>query len=226
MQEAARFRDHLYFASDETAAEALGVSRMTIQRAKRELEEVGLITRTEHVRFRKTVVYKLPVTQRSCRAGRTSRTAPCGRSSGRASAPAAGRGRRRRLMERHPDVIRTQGIKRADGSVTPANAGDALAHVIDWFRERGMPLTRQAKGMLARQAKDLLEDGFDYELVVASAILSVRRCTPQHMHFIASDLAAARAGQWISTRDAYRKSIEDSVELARDRVNRLVEENS
>lgn len=129
-------------------------------------------------------------------------------------------------MERHPDVISKQGIVRADGSITPANAGDALGHIIDWFRDHGMPITRQSKGMIAQQAKQLLEDGFDYAIVVSAGILAVRRCAPHQMHYIASDLAAATAGQWISTREEYRKTVEDQIELTRDRINRLVEDHS
>lgn len=129
-------------------------------------------------------------------------------------------------MEEHPAVVRNEGITRRDGSVTPVNAGDVLARVIDWLREAQMPISRQAKGMIARQSKELLEDGFDADLVGAAAVLAVRRCVPHHMHFIASDLAAARAGQWISTRDEYRKSIEDEVELAKDRMTRIIEANS
>lgn len=127
-------------------------------------------------------------------------------------------------MERHPDRI-GDGVVRANGSVTPLNAGDAVAIVIDWFRAKGIPVTRQSKGMVARQAKTLLEDGFDFDTVVMSAILAIRRGGPHLMHFIASDLVAAKAGEWIADRNEYRKKLEDEIELRREAIDKALGEH-
>jgi hypothetical protein len=117
-------------------------------------------------------------------------------------------------MEHHPDVISDQGIQRANGEVTPVNAGDVLARVIDELRLARLPLSSQAKGIIAKQIKSLLEDGFDWQIVGHAAVLAIKRGTPQHTHFIAGDLAAASAGVWLSTREEYRRAVQDEVEIA------------
>ena len=121
-------------------------------------------------------------------------------------------------MERHPDVISGQGIQRKNGEVTPVNAGDVLAVVIEDLRDARLPLSSQAKGIVARQIKSLLGDGFHPEIVRQAAGLAIKRGTPQNTHFIASDLAAANAGVWISTREEYRRALQDEVELAQSRA--------
>jgi DNA-binding Lrp family transcriptional regulator len=59
----ARLRDHIYFASDATAAAELGVSRRTIIRWRQRLEEQGLIERIgkrKIGRCKATIVYTFP----------------------------------------------------------------------------------------------------------------------------------------------------------------------
>lgn len=120
-------------------------------------------------------------------------------------------------MERHPDVISGQGIQRKNGEVTPVNAGDVLAVVIEDLRVARLPLSSQAKGIVAKQIKSLLNDGFRPELVRQAAVIAIKRGTPQSTHFIAGDLAAADAGVWISTREEYRRALQDEMEIAESR---------
>jgi len=127
-------------------------------------------------------------------------------------------------MEEHPNVL-SQGVARKSGEVTPLNAGDVVATVVDWCSSRHMPLARQWKGMIARQAKTLLEDGFSFEVVAMAAIFSIRRGAPQHMHFLAGELTAVRAGEWISTRDEWRRMLEDEDDIRRA-VEKREEERS
>lgn len=316
MRETARFRDHLYFAADETAAEALGVSRMTVQRAKRELERSGLVTRVTHPKFRKTVCYRLPVTQRRSAASRKTPTRPlrCApwssrrarrrvhmthvyvleltdgfwyvgstvnldhrlemhfsgegsvwtklhhpvrvaetisdlepekakqlerqkvvelarlhgadrvrgggftRSSeakvqpGRASASADRRGRRRRLMERHPERFDGGGIVRKSGEITPVNAGDVLGAVLDQFRLVNIPVASRHKAILGRQIKELLIDGFDAHTLILASAIALKRMEPQNLHFIAGDLVMARGGVRMTRRE-YEQALQDEMEI-------------
>lgn len=116
-------------------------------------------------------------------------------------------------MERHPDVIDEQGgIVRKDGSVTPVNAADILAEVIDRFREHGIPLPSKYKGQLARALKGLLEDGFDWRTLTLAAATSIKRGEPHNLHHIALDLMLARKGMKM-TRLEYEKALQDEMEI-------------
>jgi hypothetical protein len=97
-----------------------------------------------------------------------------------------------------------------------------VSTLTDTMAANGVPVTSRTKGMIARQAKELLDDGFEVELVLVAAVISVRRGVPAHMHFIAQDLAVARAGQRIS-RQGYeaelnrmiRRPLDDVIERVR-----------
>lgn len=116
-------------------------------------------------------------------------------------------------MERHPGVIDEQGgIVRKDGSVTPVNAADVLANVIDRFREAGIPLPAKYKGQLARSIKGLLEDGFDWRTLTLAAAIAIKRAEPHNLHHIALDLVLARNGMRM-TRLEYEKALQDEMEI-------------
>jgi hypothetical protein len=206
MVETARFRDRIYFASDSTAAKALGVSRQTAFKWRCQLEEDGYIKRIGKRRCgwgKHTVCYRF--TQRtSCHTSKT--TKPSGFS-------ACARGRRRRMMENHPARL-NEGLVRRNGEITPYNAGDVVAAVVDIFAEQGIPLAGRFRGMLGRHAKDLLDSGFDYFTVVTAAVMAFKRGVPQHTTFIAQDLVMARAGAKM-TRAEYERAIEDELEIRR-----------
>lgn len=116
-------------------------------------------------------------------------------------------------MELHPDVIDEQGgIVRKDGTVTPVNAADILANVIDRFRENGIPLPSEYKGILARKLKRLLEDGFDWPTLTLASATAIRRGEPHNLHHFALDLVLARKGMKM-TRLEYDKALQDEMEI-------------
>jgi hypothetical protein len=94
----------------------------------------------------------------------------------------------------------------------PKTAQDVLITVCDTFAEKQIPLSSRHKGMIARQAKELLDDGFDYETVVIASVIALRRAQPQSLHFIASDLVMARAGERM-TRVEYERALQDEMEI-------------
>ena len=93
--------------------------------------------------------------------------------------------------------------------------GQAVVQTVcDSLMAKGVPIPRAHLGMIGRHARTLLEDGFEFETVVTAALLALRRGTPQHMGFIASDLEMARTGVRLSRRD-YERALEDEVEIRR-----------
>lgn len=198
----ARLRDRLYFASDATAASDLGVSRRTIIRWRCVLEKEGRLVRTEHpcAHFR-TVCYRFPklrVTQRtSCRKPKPLQK------------PSLRSGFCRQAM--------SDEVARRSGETTPANAHDVLATVCDIFNAHNIPLPTRHKGILARNAKELLDDGFEYETVVVASVIALRRGAPQHVQWVASDLVMARGGQRMDRRE-YEKALQDEMEVGRGRT--------
>lgn len=213
MQETARLRDHLYFAADATAAQALGVSRMSVQRYKREIErEPGLVVRTQGP-FRKTVCYRIlrrPVTQRTSCQPKTSR-AVCGpryvrgpRCSGRAAS-----GRRRKLVEKHPEKITDQGVVRANGAVTPFNAGDAVAAAVNVCQADGIPLAPSIRARMGKGAKALLESNFPPAVVVSACVVAIRTGWFGSVESIGQEIAVAKAGKRIR-RDQYQQALDQT----------------
>lgn len=118
-------------------------------------------------------------------------------------------------MEEHPDVIE-EGILRASGKMTPANAGDVIAAVTDLFAEKKIPIASRHKGIIGKQAKELLDDGFDFGTVTVAAVMALRRSEPQNLHFIASDLVMARAGERMTRRE-YERALQDEIEIGGSR---------
>jgi len=91
-------------------------------------------------------------------------------------------------------------------------AREVIATVVDSFAEKGIPLPARHKGILARHAKELLADGFDYETVVIASVIALRRGAPQHVDWIAADLVMARGGQRMTQRE-YDKALQDEMEI-------------
>ena len=89
---------------------------------------------------------------------------------------------------------------------------DVVGTVMDIFIEKGIPVSSKARGMIGRQAKELLSDGFDYETLVISAVMALRRGEPHRMHWIASDLVMARAGEKMDRR-SYERALQDEMEI-------------
>lgn len=194
--EKARLRDRVYFCSDSTAARDLGVSRRTIIRWRQTLEQEGRLVRTTHpcAHFR-TVAYRFPgrrVTQR------TYVPKPLQK-------PSLRSGFCRQAMTR--ELAKTE----------EQSAHDVLATVCDTFNARRIPIPTRHKGILARNAKELLDDGFEYETVVVASVIALRRGAPQHVQWIAADLVMARGGERMSRRE-YEKALQDEMEVGRGRA--------
>ncbi len=93
-------------------------------------------------------------------------------------------------MEKHPEVI-TNGVVRASGEVTPFNAGDAIAAVVDMY---GLPIPREFKARLGKAAKELLEDGFEPNLVCAAMLWAVKLARPHLVPSLALEMQSAQHG--------------------------------
>lgn len=109
-------------------------------------------------------------------------------------------------------------IVRADGSATPATAADVVAGVMDVFAIKTVPVQARHRAILGKQAKELLDDGYDWQLLVVAAVTALRRGAPQNMHFIANDLAMAQAGEYISWA-AYRRGLTETQHRAKLATN-------
>lgn len=208
----ARMRDRQYFCSDATAARELGVSRRTVLRARSRLEAAGRIVREglrRHSGIRATVVYSFPVghrrmprvesrvTQRSSSRRSTTPTPPYGRS---------GRSRVGAWLFAMTDLV----PKPDEAPPVPAKAitaQDIIAALVDLMKANGVPVSSRAKGVLAKQTKQLLADGFTPQIVSVAALVALRRSAPHLCDRIAQDLALTLAGQAM-TRDEYRREVQ------------------
>jgi hypothetical protein len=203
MVERARLRDRLYFCADETAARDLGVSRRTIIRARKELERSGRIVReNRRAPVGRAVVYSFPPRTLRRSRERPQRTRVTQRSSsrrsGRAFNPRYARVASLRLLSTMKGEVEPQSLPPLVGEKVTAQ--HIIAAVVDTFGTQGIPLTSRARGMLARQSKELLGDGFSADVILAAAVISVRRGAPAHMHFIAQDIAVAMGGMRMERR--------------------------
>lgn len=114
-------------------------------------------------------------------------------------------------MEHHPER-RNEGITRKNGEVTPWNAGDILAAVVEAFSEMGIPIASRHRAIIGKQAKELLADGFDPHTLILAAAISLKRMEPQNLHFIAGDLVMARGGVRMTRRE-YERAMQDEMEI-------------
>lgn len=231
MVEEARFRDRRSFGSDGNHAAELGVSRRTIIRWKCQLEAEGRIERDGyHVwgpRIR-TVRYKFPgavppneALQAAATSNRSGRPPNVTQRLRRYNPPPSGLrsyvyGRTNALgwhaNRGEMEASRELATQRLAAEEYPRDAQGVVGIVVDTFTAKGIPIPSRHKGMLARQAKELLSDGFDYETVVVASVVALRRGQPHNAHFIASDLVFARAGERMTRRE-YEKALQDEMEL-------------
>ncbi len=211
-----RYRDHCFFGSQNKIAEGVGLSLSTVKRRMNEMETAEVpaeerIERTGEISCRwgkRIPIYSAPG-RRLCtsdlqRLSRTTKTpSPSGlrtsvryriRASARCSRAEAGSGRRRKLMEQHPEKL-SQGVVRRSGEVTPFNAGDAVAAVVDAY---GGPIPRSGKPRLGKAAKELLEDGFAPPIVCAAMLRALYRARFDLVDQFALELQNASKGQHLS----------------------------
>jgi hypothetical protein len=97
----------------------------------------------------------------------------------------------RRLMEMHPEKIAATGVERADGSVTPFNAGDAVAAVSDMY---GLPMLPAWKARIGKDAKELLEADFAPNVVVVAMLTAVQMARPHMVQAFAVEFQNEAAG--------------------------------
>lgn len=94
----------------------------------------------------------------------------------------------------------------------PTTAQGVIGKTIDLFAEKKVPVSGRARAMIGKQAKELLEDGFDFDTLVIASVMAVKRGEPHRMHWIASDLVVARAGEKMTRRE-YERALQDEMEI-------------
>ncbi len=94
------------------------------------------------------------------------------------------------------------------------HAGDVLAAVSEAFTAKGIPISTRHRGILGKQARELIDSGFEFDAVVLACVMALRRGEPQNVHFIAGDLVTAKAGQRLTRRE-YERALQDEMELGR-----------
>jgi hypothetical protein len=223
----------------ETIAEQARLSRRQAQRALRDLESSGAITATGRS-AKGTFVYSVNMSGRQYDAppggdiyapvdvGNVARSVL---EPSTTTSPIGEVARADDVVEHRParDVVGNP-PKAGDGDVAPVEAPpstdvvvagsprtaqDLVQVVVDRFALAGVIVPPRHRGMIASQAKELLDAGMDFGDVVVAAIIAVRRGSPQHLHYIAGDVNVAKAGQRISRRE-YERELEDARELAGD----------
>jgi hypothetical protein len=85
-------------------------------------------------------------------------------------------------------------------------AQDIVTALVDMMSAHGAPVTSRARGVIGKQAKDLLKDGFRPEVVYAAAAIALRRGQPHITHHIAQDIVLTETGQHL-TRAEYQRDI-------------------
>lgn len=84
-------------------------------------------------------------------------------------------------------------------------AAHIMAVIGETFSAEGVPLARRARGILARQSKELLEDGFAPTVVARACIVAERRGEPHNAWRIAGDIARVEAGLHMTRADYERE---------------------
>jgi DNA-binding Lrp family transcriptional regulator len=206
------FGDHRFFGAQGRIADALGFSRMTIHRDMKEMEARGEIERTGEMwawqGWKRTVVYRVAgrrlrhrVTR--CSSSRSTRTFKTTTPFGCGARARPRRGRRRRLMESNPAPMGQLRLVRASGEETAFNAGDAIAATVDVV---GV-VAPQFKARIGKDAKLLLDAGWQPDTVVAACVMAVRMGRPHLVQTFAQEIQNAKSGLVVDWPE-YRRAIE------------------
>lgn len=110
-------------------------------------------------------------------------------------------------MEIHPERMEN-GIVRRDGSVTPFNAGDAIAVVADYCRDHGIPLAPSVKARIGKGAKALLASNFPPEVIILACTTALRTGWYGSVETIAQDIVVTKQGERAS-RQQYQRTLDD-----------------
>jgi len=111
-------------------------------------------------------------------------------------------------METHPERIQN-GIARADGSVTPFNAGDAVPAAVALCRESRILLPPQIKARLGKGAKALLDSEYPPAIVVSACVAAIRTGWYGSVESIGLDMLVAQEGQRV-TRTEYQQALDQT----------------
>lgn len=202
-----RFRDRVCFASHATLAAMMGVSVRTVIRAQQTALRHGLVERVE---FRKARTVAVRVARGYTRLALHRRQkANCH------TTPSAGNRKSYQSLRDWPfglkELFLGDDLQRREPT-----ARDIVAATIDTLRLHGVPLMPRGKGIIARKSKELLQAGFEPEVVLTAAVIGVRRGEPQQMDYIAQDIALVQAGQRMTRADfaAELKHAEAKLRLA------------
>lgn len=208
MVERARFRDHLYFCSDHTAALALGVSQRTIFRARRRLEAAGRVVR-EGLRqigpCRATVVYSFPKhTRRKPRVIQRSSTRSTRSRTNYVRSARAGQPRRKWR------ILMGEITPAESGTVARPNAtpGQALfTAIVDELTNLGVTVPRASIAVSAKHGAAALKDGVTPDVVLAGCLMALRQGKGRFTADYISEVAMVKAGQHLSPKE-YAEQIE------------------
>ena len=94
---------------------------------------------------------------------------------------------------------------RADGSVTPFNAGDAVAAVSDMY---GLPMLPSWKARLGKDAKLLLENDFPPNVIVVAMLTALQMARPHMVQAFAVEFQNEAAGKAMDWGD-YRRRLHE-----------------
>lgn len=217
-----RFRDRVCWASHATLAADTGLSERTVKRCLQRLRDDGVVERLDTLPSGKRV--------RTCvwrMTHGTTRIRRCERKCPTTPSPTAKAGSRTSRAFRTPHYVRGSAKPRATRgrwmsdhlpaglfqprttapSTRQINAADIVGAAVDTLSLHDVPVTGRARAMIGKQAKELLADGFPPQTVLLAAVTSLRRGAPQHMHFVAQDIAITEAGQRM-TRKQYEQALD------------------
>lgn len=203
MKDDARRGGGVSTCSDSTHAKALGVCRQTIRRWKCQLEREGSVHRDGYHVWNprcRTVRYRVHVTQG------IKGFSPSGLKTYRyVRTNAFGCATKRGEMELEPR-------QRGELEQREHTAQDVVRTLCDAFAAESIPIHPRHKGIIAKQAKESLDAGYQFETVVIAGATALRRGQPQNLHFIINDLVMAGAGKYMTRRE-YEKALQDEMEL-------------
>jgi len=218
MVKQARLRDRLYFASDSTAAKALGCSRHTIIRARARLEAAGRIERCGwRVMHRKRIAaYRFPPGVKRLSATQRSST-NCRKASNPGSSPREEQPHYVRLTRNTRRTWhRRRTWRRMMGEVVPISgtperkpptAGQALfTAIVDTLNGDGIRLPRSIIAIAAKQGAEALEDGIEPDVVLSGCLLALQQGKSRYTAHIIADIALHKAGAF-KNREDYRRAL-------------------
>ena len=203
-----RFRDRVCFASLDTLAADTGLHKLTVRdhllalEADREIERLNRLP--DSGRRVRTCVWRFTHGQR--RLTKPKRT-PC-REARTSTTPYKPRGwarpRPRRRCSLAEDLVLFEPPER------PPNAHDVMAATIGYLNrtEGGVTVGSRERGILARQAKELLTDGYPPHTVARALVVAWQRGEPHNAWRVCGDLTRAEAGLHIDRAD-YRRLLND-----------------